>query len=331
MNPMFPVKEEYLGGPSSSSSWQPIEKQHEVAPLPPPPRPMEGLHETGPPPFLTKTFEMVDNLAIDHIVSWSRGGCSFVVWDPHAFSTSVLPRYFKHNNFSSFIRQLNTYGFRKIDPDKWEFANGGFIRGQKHLLKNIRRRKAPSQPLPLEQAIGPCVEVGRFGLDAEINQLRRDKKVLIMEIVKLRQQQQSTRSYLNQMELKLQGAEKKQKKMMNFLARAMQNPEFIQKLLLQKEKRKELEEANSKRRPLDDPGPSEETSRTNEGLNLFNTEPLKFDITYRSQVSELEALALEMQGFGKVGREREEYQDKFEQIGSSDKELDAGFWEELLN
>lgn len=198
-------------------------------------------------------------------------------------------------------------------------------------MKNIQRRKAKSQPLPPEQAIGPCVEVGRFGLEAEINQLRRDKQVLIMEIMKLRQQQQSTRSYINQMELKLQGTEKKQKKMMNFLARAMQNPEFIQKFLLQKKKRKEQEEANSKRRPPDVPGPSEGRSRTNEGLNLVNTEPLEFDNPYWSQVSELEALALEMQGFGKVEREREEDQGKIEQIGSSDKELDEGFWEELLN
>lgn len=94
---MFPVKEEYSGGSSDPA----VEYG--------PPRPVEGLHDMGPPPFLTKTFEMVDDLSIDHVVSWSRGGQSFVVWDPHAFSTSVLPRYFKHNNFSSFVRQLNTY------------------------------------------------------------------------------------------------------------------------------------------------------------------------------------------------------------------------------
>ncbi|XP_033146632.1 uncharacterized protein LOC103863505 isoform X2 [Brassica rapa] len=75
----------------------------------PPPKPVEGLHEVGPPPFLIKTFEIVEDPNTDHIVSWNRGGTSFVVWDLHSFSTFLLPRHFKHSNFSSFIRQLNTY------------------------------------------------------------------------------------------------------------------------------------------------------------------------------------------------------------------------------
>jgi heat shock transcription factor len=80
--------------------------QVEEAPLP---VPMERLKDRGPPPFLNKTYEMVDDSTTNHIVSWTRENNTFVVWDLQDFSIGLLPKYFKHNNFSSFVRQLNTY------------------------------------------------------------------------------------------------------------------------------------------------------------------------------------------------------------------------------
>ena len=63
----------------------------------------------GPAPFLTKTFQLVDDHRTDHVVSWGEDGATFVVWRPPEFARDLLPNYFKHNNFSSFVRQLNTY------------------------------------------------------------------------------------------------------------------------------------------------------------------------------------------------------------------------------
>ena len=57
----------------------------------------------------TKTYDMVDDPATNAMVSWSPSSNSFIVWNPTEFSGVLLPTYFKHNNFSSFVRQLNTY------------------------------------------------------------------------------------------------------------------------------------------------------------------------------------------------------------------------------
>ncbi|KAL5999585.1 hypothetical protein ACLOJK_037870 [Asimina triloba] len=211
------------------------------------PRPMEGLHDVGPPPFLTKTFEMVEDPTTDSMVSWSQARNSFIVWDSHKLATNLLPKYFKHSNFSSF-------GFRKVDPDRWEFANEGFLGGQKHLLKNIKRRRHVTQSVqqqqqqPQQPGMGACVELGQFGLEGEFERLKRDRNILTMEIVKLRQQQQSSREQLVTMEGRLQGTERKQRQIMEFLARALKNPSFVQQLRQRNKERKELGVAGKKRR-----------------------------------------------------------------------------------
>ncbi|GAB4855964.1 hypothetical protein Ancab_024603 [Ancistrocladus abbreviatus] len=96
-----------------------------------------------PAPFLTKTYQLVDDPRTDHIVSWGEDETTFVVWRPPEFARDLLPNYFKHNNFSSFIRQLNTYGFKKVVTNRWEFANKYFRKGDRHLLCEIHRRKTP--------------------------------------------------------------------------------------------------------------------------------------------------------------------------------------------
>ncbi|XP_054810695.1 heat shock factor protein HSF24-like [Prosopis cineraria] len=101
---------------------------------------------SAPAPFLTKTYQLVDDERTNDVISWSESGDTFVVWKQADFAKDLLPNYFKHNNFSSFVRQLNTYGFRKIVPDKWEFANENFKRGRKELLSEIKRRKTLTQP-----------------------------------------------------------------------------------------------------------------------------------------------------------------------------------------
>lgn len=67
------------------------------------------VNKANPAPFLTKTYDLVEDARSDDIVSWGQSLTTFVVWKPSEFARDILPNYFKHNNFSSFVRQLNTY------------------------------------------------------------------------------------------------------------------------------------------------------------------------------------------------------------------------------
>ncbi|KAG0569407.1 hypothetical protein KC19_6G088200 [Ceratodon purpureus] len=159
------------------------------------------------------------------------------------------------------IRLKRVQGFRKVDPDRWEFANEGFLRGRRDLLRTIHRRKPathsqqPAQPQPQLQhqlsepaSVGPCVEVGKFGLEGEIERLKRDKNILMMELVRLRQQQQNTERDMQAMGQRLLTTENRQQQMMSFLAKAMQNPSFLAQLMQQSEKKRLATTVRKKRR-----------------------------------------------------------------------------------
>merc|ERR1740124_957921 len=106
---------------------------------------------TTAPMFLRKTYQMISECEPD-LAEWTLDGENFVVKDPTEFAQKVIPKFFKHCNFNSFARQLNYYGFHKVqvkpvrhtDIDKSKdkhvtFCNENFKRGRKELLSNIQR------------------------------------------------------------------------------------------------------------------------------------------------------------------------------------------------
>ncbi|KAG2202397.1 hypothetical protein INT47_008868, partial [Mucor saturninus] len=100
--------------------------------------------------FVNKLYKMLEDNTIRSLISWSDRGDLFSVSNPTSFSKSVLPQYFKHNNWQSFVRQLNMYGFHKVndmihsnltsDNQTWEFKHPHFKRGEVEELQNIKRK-----------------------------------------------------------------------------------------------------------------------------------------------------------------------------------------------
>ncbi|KAK4057088.1 Flocculation suppression protein [Microbotryomycetes sp. JL221] len=122
------------------------------------------LTESGPAgktqqaQFTHKLFAMVQNPALKHMIAWSETGSSFYVFNPTEFARQVLPQFFKHNNFQSFVRQCNMYGFSKVNDmlagtaagldgvNVWEFQHPSFQKDRPDLLNRIRRKSSKATP-----------------------------------------------------------------------------------------------------------------------------------------------------------------------------------------
>lgn len=98
--------------------------------------------------FPEKLWYLVNEPKCDHI-DWGPDGLSIVITDSQEFSKTVLNNpsktYFKTKNLTSFVRQLNLYGFRKVsdhkkvgdsryDPNRCEFRHPSFRKGRKGLI-----------------------------------------------------------------------------------------------------------------------------------------------------------------------------------------------------
>ena len=78
----------------------------------------------------------------EEIIEWTENGEMVHILNIGLFVKKILPKYFKHQNLSSFIRQLNIYGFFKAHPDQNIYKNDHFLRDDESAAKFIQRRSS---------------------------------------------------------------------------------------------------------------------------------------------------------------------------------------------
>ena len=85
--------------------------------------------------FLSKLHVILSDNTYNEIIHWDNDGKRIIVKDVVNLCNIVLPKFYKHHNYSSFVRQLNMYGFHK---SKGILPNG---QGYEHEKFNINSTK----------------------------------------------------------------------------------------------------------------------------------------------------------------------------------------------
>ncbi|XP_065744682.1 heat shock factor protein 2 isoform X2 [Phocoena phocoena] len=169
------------------------------------------------PAFLSKLWTLVEETHTNEFITWSQNGQSFLVLDEQRFAKEILPKYFKHNNMASFVRQLNMYGFRKVvhidsgivkqeRDGPVEFQHPYFKQGQDDLLENIKRKVSSAKPEEnkirqedLTKIISSAqkVQIKQETIESRLSELKSENESLWKEVSELRakhaQQQQVIR------------------------------------------------------------------------------------------------------------------------------------------
>ncbi|NXF86784.1 HSF4 protein, partial [Eubucco bourcierii] len=179
---------------------------------------MDG-YSSNVPAFLTKLWTLVEDPETNHLICWSSNGTSFHVFDQGRFAKEVLPKYFKHNNMASFVRQLNMYGFRKVvnieqgglvkpERDDTEFQHLCFLQGHEHLLEHIKRKvsvvKSEETKMRQEDLSRLLYEVQilrsqQENMECQVQDMKQQNEVLWREVVSLRQNHSQQQKVINKL------------------------------------------------------------------------------------------------------------------------------------
>jgi hypothetical protein len=113
-----------------------------VDPIPDPRRNRGGVSE----PFPEKLHRMLDTVereGLSEVVGFFTHGRAFAIHKQRRFVNDIMPRFFRQSKLTSFQRQLNLYGFRRLStgPDNGGYYHELFLKGRSGLCVNMKRVK----------------------------------------------------------------------------------------------------------------------------------------------------------------------------------------------
>lgn len=83
----------------------------------------------------------VEEAGKENTVSFFSHGRAFAIHNTVEFVSDVMPKYFRQSRLSSFQRQLNLYGFKRITSglDAGGYYHELFLKGRPNLAVHMRR------------------------------------------------------------------------------------------------------------------------------------------------------------------------------------------------
>jgi len=178
------------------------------------------------PIFLRKTYHMIDSCDAN-VACWSEDGKTFIVKKPTEFEKIIIPQFFKHSKFTSFVRQLNFYGFRKIKftesiridaqleaetANFWRFRHENFIKGRPDLLVEIKRSNSTAASGAKSKKTNGKAGKAQSAAQApsqDVTELKSELEVLKGRIAKMTNNIDELTSMVKVVSLKEKGTEKK--------------------------------------------------------------------------------------------------------------------------